>query len=287
MKEYLEKDQIMPIIENTLYLTDDEYDALWKNIKAADSVAFEEDKSTFDEDESDDTKSKVAHWVGSTESVGCKSLGTIEVPTYTCTHCGATVGSTSISPFCPECGYFMIIPDGVSFLDDDGDDDHDYYTTNTLEDEVEIDINLEKKETYTLEEILDAIAEIWNNADTYTDTDIELNQIKNYDEDKNDDCSPNEASDDLSIPFVFKTLYDTVSFMNSSSYKDRMIAEYHQTKIRYNRLVDMLKKWDDNELDFIPSCPRSLLEFQASAMKNYLMVLESRASIEGIVLDLD
>lgn len=79
-------------------------------------------------------------------------------------------------------------------------------------------------------------------------------------------------------------LKDTVELMTSDNYKERFIAEYCQTKIRYGKLKYMLERWDNGILDFIPTCPRSTYDLQISAMENYLAILEARAVMEGIAL---
>ena len=79
-------------------------------------------------------------------------------------------------------------------------------------------------------------------------------------------------------------LKDTVELMNSSDYKERFVAEYVQTKIRYNKLHNMLVKADAGKLDFKPTCPLELLREQKAAMGKYLYCLEVRAQIEGIEL---
>lgn len=81
-----------------------------------------------------------------------------------------------------------------------------------------------------------------------------------------------------------KTLKDTVELMNSTDYKERFIAEYEQLVIRYKGLINMLYKWDRDELDFNPTCPRSTYNLQTKAMEDYMAVLEARAVMEGIVL---
>lgn len=81
-----------------------------------------------------------------------------------------------------------------------------------------------------------------------------------------------------------KTLKDTVELMTSSDYKERFVAEYEQLVIRYKGLRNMLDKWDRSELDFTPTCPRSTYNLQLKAMEDYIVVLEARAVMEGIVL---
>lgn len=79
-------------------------------------------------------------------------------------------------------------------------------------------------------------------------------------------------------------LKQTVELMNSSDYKERFKAEYYQLKIRFDKLVAMVEKWDKGELNFVPTCPRELYTRQLNAMKEYLVVLEERAVLENVEL---
>ena len=79
-------------------------------------------------------------------------------------------------------------------------------------------------------------------------------------------------------------LKDTIDLMNSKDYKERFIAEYLQLKIRYNKLLNMLMKWDRQELDFKPDVPRMIYNKQILSMGEYLKTLEYRAKIENIDL---
>ena len=79
-------------------------------------------------------------------------------------------------------------------------------------------------------------------------------------------------------------LKDTIEMMQSADYKERFKAEYWQTKIRYNKLHNMLVKADAHTLDFTPTCPLDLLRDQKANMGKYLYCLEVRAEIEGIKL---
>ena len=81
-------------------------------------------------------------------------------------------------------------------------------------------------------------------------------------------------------------LADTVAMMNSSDYKERFKAEYQQLAIRYQGLKAMLEKWDKGELEFSPMCRRSIYNIQITAMTDYLAVLEARAVVEGVDLDI-
>jgi hypothetical protein len=80
------------------------------------------------------------------------------------------------------------------------------------------------------------------------------------------------------------TLKNTVDLMNSDDYKDRFIAEYLQTKIRYNNLHKMLVKHEAGTLPFKPNCPIDVLNSQIYYMREYLTQLEVRAELEGIDL---
>lgn len=79
-------------------------------------------------------------------------------------------------------------------------------------------------------------------------------------------------------------LSDTVEMMNSEDYKERFRAEYCQAVIRYEKLKNMLDRWDDGKLNFTPTCPRSTYNIQIKAMTDYIAVLEARAVMEGIEL---
>ncbi len=79
-------------------------------------------------------------------------------------------------------------------------------------------------------------------------------------------------------------LKETVEMMNSADYKERFKAEYQQVVIRYQKLAAMLQKWDNGELNFTPTCPRSTYNMQVRAMTDYIAVLEARAVMEGVEL---
>lgn len=83
---------------------------------------------------------------------------------------------------------------------------------------------------------------------------------------------------------MYKTLNETVDGMCSTDYKERFVAEYNQLVIRYRGLKNMLDKWDRNELDFTPTCPRITYNLQIKAMTDYIDVLEARAAMENIYL---
>lgn len=91
---------------------------------------------------------------------------------------------------------------------------------------------------------------------------------------------------------VFENSYHEVNILNttaigmlSSDYKERFKAEFKQLEIRYLRLVEMCKKWDEETLTFTPTCPREIYDEQLKAMDAYLAVLKKRAEIEAVELD--
>lgn len=83
---------------------------------------------------------------------------------------------------------------------------------------------------------------------------------------------------------MLNELRDTIEMMNSEDYKERFKAEYYQVVIRYQKLKSMLNKWDNDQLEFAPTCPRSTYNMQITAMTDYIAVLEARAVMEGVEL---
>ena len=79
-------------------------------------------------------------------------------------------------------------------------------------------------------------------------------------------------------------LKDTINGMTSDDYKERFKAEYHQVKMRYDKLDAMTVKYEAGTLDFTPKCPLELLLKQKAYMGNYIRILKIRAEIEGIEL---
>ena len=83
-------------------------------------------------------------------------------------------------------------------------------------------------------------------------------------------------------------LKETVELMNSEDYKERFVAEYHQVKIRYEKLKNFCNKIEVEEMlgkeVTKHDCPLELLREQQKYMGLYLSVLEKRALIENIVL---
>lgn len=83
-------------------------------------------------------------------------------------------------------------------------------------------------------------------------------------------------------------LKETVELMNSEDYKERFVAEYHQVKIRYEKLKNFCNKIEVETMlgkeVTKHDCPLELLREQQEYMGLYLSVLEKRALIENIVL---
>lgn len=82
--------------------------------------------------------------------------------------------------------------------------------------------------------------------------------------------------------------HPTVEYMLSADYKKRFVAEYLQTKIRYEKLKDFCNKIEASDLTGAEApkhdCPICLLRQQQRAMGEYLHILEIRAIIEKIDL---
>lgn len=82
----------------------------------------------------------------------------------------------------------------------------------------------------------------------------------------------------------------TVEMMLSEDYKARFVAEYRQTKIRYERLKKFCNRIEaahrsSGKMDMPKhDCDLDLLREQQNAMGHYLHVLEVRAEIEHIEL---
>ena len=92
---------------------------------------------------------------------------------------------------------------------------------------------------------------------------------------------------------IFKPVFNlvgTVTGMTSPDYKQRFIAEYLQTKIRYEKLKNLNNKYlvtkesGKDHLGFKPNCSLELLIRQQRYMGEYLACLEQRAVIEDIDL---
>ena len=84
-------------------------------------------------------------------------------------------------------------------------------------------------------------------------------------------------------------LRETIDLMCSSNYKERFIAEYRQTKIRYEKLKNFCNKIEVETMlgkeVTKHDCPLQLLREQQKYMGLYLSILEKRALIENIKLE--
>ena len=84
---------------------------------------------------------------------------------------------------------------------------------------------------------------------------------------------------------------DTIGKMLSNDPKDRMLAEYWQTKIRYRKLKAFANRIEAARLQKKPepqhSCSYDLLRKQQSIMGEYLHVLELRLAIDGLNIDIE
>lgn len=81
------------------------------------------------------------------------------------------------------------------------------------------------------------------------------------------------------------TLHDTIPMMESADYKERFRAEYYQTKIRHDKLLGMIERYEAGTLDFVPTCSVNVLKEQLKCMRHYLLILRVRAGNEGIDLN--
>lgn len=88
--------------------------------------------------------------------------------------------------------------------------------------------------------------------------------------------------------------FKTVNLMLSDNYKQRLLAEYLQLKIRIEKLENYLARinaqWhscmpnSEKRLTVFSSCDDDLLKQQLDEMKKYLFVLKQRLIIEDIEL---
>ena len=93
---------------------------------------------------------------------------------------------------------------------------------------------------------------------------------------------------ETAMPKRFDSLGDTINEMMSPDYRVRFVAEYHQTKIRYEKLKKLCNRIEaarvTGQKDPNHDCPMSLLRQQQQVMGHYLHILEIRAEIEEIEL---
>lgn len=87
-----------------------------------------------------------------------------------------------------------------------------------------------------------------------------------------------------------KELRDTIQDMTSDDYKRRFVAEYEQTKIRYEKLKAINTKIEAHRrspytIEPKHDCPYDVLREQQASMGQYLHILELRAVLEHIELN--
>lgn len=79
------------------------------------------------------------------------------------------------------------------------------------------------------------------------------------------------------------TLKDTAKLMEGNK-NEKLIAEYMQTKIRYDKLHEICVKLEAGTLNFKPITSMEHMKEQKMYMGNYLRMLEIRAELEGVEL---
>ena len=72
------------------------------------------------------------------------------------------------------------------------------------------------------------------------------------------------------------------NLIQSNDYKRRLYGEYLELKERYNKLDNMIAKYEAGVLEFELTCPISILTRQRNFMWEYLKILKDRIDIEGI-----
>ena len=77
-------------------------------------------------------------------------------------------------------------------------------------------------------------------------------------------------------------LKETIDLMLSEDYTERLTAEYLQTRIRFEKLNNLIFNAENDSLDFELTCDISLLKTQSQAMAKYLYYLEGRFDLEKI-----
>ena len=79
-------------------------------------------------------------------------------------------------------------------------------------------------------------------------------------------------------------LKDTIELMSSTDWKDRFIAEYLQTKIRYEKLHKLIVRREVGKIEFNTPIPLESWNEQAYYMGMYLHELEKQAVLHGVEL---
>jgi len=93
-----------------------------------------------------------------------------------------------------------------------------------------------------------------------------------------------EAIKKMMSEFRPMELKDTVDLMTSADWKDRFLAEYLQTKIRYQKLHKLIVKREAGKIEFDTPIPLESWKRQAEYMGKYLFELEMQAATHGINL---
>lgn len=81
-------------------------------------------------------------------------------------------------------------------------------------------------------------------------------------------------------------LAKTEKLMESPCFKDRIRAEYAQTRIRADRLAGFIQSYQAGTLPFQPRTELYILKQQLDAMTRYYRILEQRARLEGADIQL-
>lgn len=79
-------------------------------------------------------------------------------------------------------------------------------------------------------------------------------------------------------------LTDTIPFIVSESYEDRLIGEYVQLVIRYKKLVEFMITYEFNYTEFYTDIDKEILKEQLEIMEKYIEILKKRAEREEIEL---
>lgn len=68
------------------------------------------------------------------------------------------------------------------------------------------------------------------------------------------------------------------------AYQVRFMKEYDDLTMRYMKLNNILKQYENGTLDFEIKCPIELLKEQSDAMWKYIEILWARAEYENVDL---
>lgn len=89
----------------------------------------------------------------------------------------------------------------------------------------------------------------------------------------------------ISFQYHINNISQTSELMKSENYEEKFIAEYYQTKIRYENLQKIIVEYDagNNYLNYTPKEIEFLLK-QIKVMSDYIHILKVRAKLEDILL---